>query len=146
MTQKHRHLLESFCHELGINTAKDLEKKNFEADKTTNFSNYVLQLQTLKQLWTKEKKKQMKLSSIDDKTPIAEYKIAEEKAKTQLAVVQKKIEKLKKKCRFTERAGPVASSLEKVLKKHKIEVIAYHSRSFLVIMPTNTSRVRQKRT
>ena len=139
-------MLESFCHELDINIAKDLEKKNFEADKTTKFSNYVSQLQTLKQLWTKEKKKQMKLSSIDDKTPIAEYKIAEEKAKTQLAVVQKKIEKLKKKCRLTERAGPVASSLEKVLKKHKIEVIAYHSRSFLVIMPTNTSRVRQKRT
>ena len=53
------------------------------------------------------------------------------KAKTQLAIVQKKVEKLKKKCRLTERAGPVASSLEKVLKKHKIEVVAYHSRSFV---------------
>ena len=74
----------------------------------------------------------MKLSSINDKTPIAEYKIAEEKGKTQLAIVQKKIEKLKKKCRLTERARPVASSLEKVLKKHKTEVVAYHSgRSFV---------------
>ena len=88
----------------------------------------------------------MKLSSIDDKTSVVEYKIAEEKTKTQLAIVQKKIEKLKKKCRLTERAGPVASSLEKVLKKHKIEVVANHSRSFLVIMPTNTPRMRQKRT
>ena len=60
---------------------------------------------------------------VDEKTPIAEYKIAEEKAKTQLGKVQK-IEKLKKKCRLTERAGPIASSLEKVLKKHKIEVVA----------------------
>ena len=66
----------------------------------------------------------MKLSSIDGKTPIAEFKMAEEKAKTQLAVMQKKMEKLKKKCRLTERAGPRASSLEKVLKKHKIEVVA----------------------
>ena len=32
---------------------------------------------------------------VDEKTPIAEYKIAEEKAKTQLGKVQK-IEKLKK--------------------------------------------------
>ena len=54
------------------------------------------------------------------------------KAKTQLVIVQKKVEKLKKKCRLTERAGPVASSLEKVLKKHKTEVVAYHSgRSFV---------------
>ena len=88
----------------------------------------------------------MKLSFIDDKRSVVEYKIAEEKTKTQLAIVQKKIEKLKKKCRLTERAGPVASSLEKVLKKHKIEVVANHCRSFLVIMPTNTPRMRQKRT
>ena len=73
----------------------------------------------------------MKLLSIDDKTPIAEYKIEEEKAKTQLAIVQKKIGKLKKKFRLTERAGPVASSLETVLKKHKTEVVAYHGRSFV---------------
>ena len=73
----------------------------------------------------------MKLLSIDDKTPIAEYKIEEEKAKTQLAIVQKKIGKLKKKFRLTERAGTVASSLETVLKKHKTEVVAYHSRSFV---------------
>ena len=45
--------------------------------------------------------------------------------------MQKKIGKLKKKCKLTERAGPAASSLEKVLKKHKIEVVAYHSRSFV---------------
>ena len=44
VTQKHRHLLESFCHELDLNIAKDLEKKDFEADKTTKFSNYVSQL------------------------------------------------------------------------------------------------------
>ena len=124
VTQKHLHLLESFCHELDISIARDLAKRDFEADKTTKFRNYVSQLQTLKQLWTKEKKKQMKLSSIDGKTPMAEFKMAEEKAKTQLAVMQKKMEKLKKKCRLTERAGPVASSLEKVLKKHKIEVVA----------------------
>ena len=62
---------------------------------------------------------------------VSEYKIAEEKAKRQLAIVQTKIGKLKKKCRLTERAGPVASSLEKVLKKHKTEVVAYHGRSFV---------------
>ena len=65
-------MLESSFHELDINIATDLAEKDFEADKTTKFSNYVSQLQTLKQLWTKEKKKQMKLSSIDDRTPIGE--------------------------------------------------------------------------
>ena len=52
VTQKHHHLLESFCHELDINVAKDLAKRDFEADKTTKFGNYVSQLQTLKQLRT----------------------------------------------------------------------------------------------
>ena len=51
----------------------------------------------------------MKLLSINDKTPIAEYKIAEEKAKTQLAIVQKKIEKLKKKKMQTYRKSKTSS-------------------------------------
>ena len=55
VTQKHHHLLESFCHELDLNVARDLAKRDFEADKTTKFGNDVSQLQTLKQLRTKKR-------------------------------------------------------------------------------------------
>lgn len=131
VTQKHHHLLEYFCHEVDNNIAKDCAKNGVEVDKSTKFGVYVSQLQTLKQLEKKVKKKEMRLSTIDDNTPIALYKTTEEKHKKGLATLQKKIVKLKKKCKLPERTGPVASSLEAVLKRHNIHVEAYHSRSFV---------------
>lgn len=125
ITQKHHALLEDLSHDLDISIAKDLAQKRKTVDRSTKFGIYVRQLQERRALRSEERQIR---DTLKDSACSSTYC---KQATGVLKDIEKRQQKLKKECVLEDRTGPVTSSLDTVLKKHKITLQAYHGRSFV---------------
>jgi len=132
VTKKHHVLLEESCHSLDLNIAQELAKETStgtDNSMSPQFRDYVAELQKKEQLeWD-----QILLQGNAFFTQ-AESDFPEEEIDELLDSVwdlQDRIDEIDENNRLPYLSGPVGAYLETILNRNKIEVQAYHSRSFI---------------
>ena len=132
IVKRHHDLLESACHDLDASIAKDMAKADVPLDDSL-FHQHVQLYKDINELREQRSEAVRQLEAVDETTPLAALIQEEGRLKTRVSQLDASIETSRAAAasNLGLTSGPVTAHLEVILKKHKIEIQAYHSRSFV---------------
>ena len=130
IVKRHHDLLEDACHSLDLSVAIDKARSNMVL---TN-SKFDMYVQEWRDIYSLKRERQTIVTLLEtgyDDVPLAQLSNWEAQQRSKILKIDKKIEEKKAKAYLDKLSGPVTAHLEKLLQDHKIQIQAYHSRSFV---------------
>ena len=130
VVKRHHDHLEEACHKIDIAIAWDIARSTKPLGDNT-FDKFVCKLREIVTLKDQLNTVISELETCEETTPLAQLAGRETTLRCKIGTLKEKIAEKKKCASLDLLSGPVTANLENILQQHKIQVQAYHSRSFV---------------